>query len=116
MSAGLPREQRLSIEARLAQTQKKWDEAATLYQTLWKSFPDELEYGLRVAQTQVAGGHAREALATVDSLRRHPVAAGRGSRGSTSRKPTAPGRSRITRARKAPRPAPRARRSDWARE
>ncbi len=72
MSAGLPREQRLSIEARLAQTQKKWDEAATLYQTLWKSFPDEVEYGLRLAQAQVAGGHAREALATLDSLRKQP--------------------------------------------
>jgi tetratricopeptide (TPR) repeat protein len=72
MSAGLPREQRLSIEARLAQTQKKWDEASTLYQTLWKSFPDEVEYGLRLAQAQVAGGHAREALATLDSLRRQP--------------------------------------------
>ncbi len=72
MSAGLPREQRLSIEARLAQTQKKWDEAATLYQTLWKSFPDEVEYGLRLAQAQVAGGRAREALATLDSLRKQP--------------------------------------------
>jgi tetratricopeptide (TPR) repeat protein/TolB-like protein len=72
MSAGLPREQRLSIEARLAQTQKKWDEAATLYQTLWKSFPDEVEYGLRLAQAQVAGGHAREALATLDALRKQP--------------------------------------------
>ena len=72
MSAGLPRAQRLPIEARLKQTQKKWDEAATLYQELWSAFPDELEYGLRVAQTQIAGGHAKEALATIDSLRRLP--------------------------------------------
>ena len=76
LSAGLVREQKLPIEARLAQAQKKWDEAATLYQTLWKSFPDELEYGLRVAQTQVAGGHAKDALATVDSLRRLPLPQG----------------------------------------
>ena len=72
MSAGLPRAQRLPIEARLKQTQKKWDEAAALYQELWSAFPDELEYGLRVAQTQIAGGHAKEALATIDSLRRLP--------------------------------------------
>lgn len=76
MSAGLPREQGLAIEARLAQAQKKWDEAAGLYQTLWKSFPDELEYGLRVAQTQVAGGHANDALTTVGSLRRLPLPQG----------------------------------------
>ncbi len=76
LSSGLPREQRLPIEARLAQAQRRWDEAATLYQTLWKSFPDELEYGLRVAQTQVAGGHARDSLATVDSLRRLPLPQG----------------------------------------
>jgi tetratricopeptide (TPR) repeat protein/TolB-like protein len=76
LSSGLPREQKLPIEARLAQAQKKWDEAATLYQTLWKSFPDELEYGLRVAQTQVAGGHARDGLATVDALRRLPLPQG----------------------------------------
>ena len=69
MSAGLPREQRLPIEARLAQAQKKWDDAARLYQTLSKSFPDEIEYGLRLAQTQVAGGHAKDALMTVGSLR-----------------------------------------------
>ena len=50
LSSGLPREQRLPIEARLAEAQRRWAEAATLYQTLWKSFPDELEYGLRVAQ------------------------------------------------------------------
>ncbi len=72
MSAGLPRIPRLVIEARLAQAQKKWDEAARLYQTLWRSSPDELEYGLRVAQTQVAGGHPRDALTTVEALRRLP--------------------------------------------
>ncbi len=76
MSAGLPREQRLAIEARLAQAQKKWDEATGLYQTLRKAFPDELEYGLRVAQIQVAGGHAKDALQTVGSLRRLPLPLG----------------------------------------
>ena len=80
MSAGLPRTSRLVIEARLAQAQKKWDEAARLYQTLWRSFPDELEYGLRVAQTQVAGGHPRDALTTVEALRRLPSPQGEDTR------------------------------------
>ena len=112
LSSGLPREQRLPIEARLAQAQRKWDEATALYQTLWKSFPDELEYGLRVAQTQVAGGHARDSLATVAPCadchcRRERIP------GSTSPRQTPPARSRTTRARRAPRSAPRRRPSAW---
>lgn len=69
---GLSKEEQLMARARLAQTRKKWDEAIGLYQSLWRDYPDDLEYGLRLAQAQLSGGHLKDCLATVVLLRRLP--------------------------------------------
>ncbi len=69
---GLANEERLQIQARLAESRKKWDEAIGLYQSLWKDYPDDLEYGLRLAQAQLSGGHLKDSLATVALLKRLP--------------------------------------------
>ncbi|HEV7505072.1 MAG TPA: tetratricopeptide repeat protein [Thermoanaerobaculia bacterium] len=76
LAASLSREERLAIEARLHQVSKKWDRAAETYGSLWTFFPDEIEYGLQLADSQTAGGHGTEAAATLAVLRRLPPPAG----------------------------------------
>ncbi|MGA8237154.1 MAG: serine/threonine-protein kinase, partial [Candidatus Sulfotelmatobacter sp.] len=70
LSASLSREDRLLTEARYRETSKEWDNAAESYRTLFGFFPDNLEYGLLLARAQTRGGRGKEALATVESLRR----------------------------------------------
>jgi eukaryotic-like serine/threonine-protein kinase len=76
LSASLSREDRLLTEARYRETSKEWDNAAENYRTLFRFFPDNLEYGLLLAKAQTRGGKGKEALATVESLRRSPPPAG----------------------------------------
>lgn len=72
-SAGkLPREERLLIEARYQESVQSWDKAAEIYRSLWTFFPDDLEYGLRLAQAQISGERAAPALQTLAALRRLP--------------------------------------------
>ena len=40
------------------------------YRTLWGFFPDNLEYGLRLAAAQIAAGQGKEALSTVEEMRK----------------------------------------------
>jgi tetratricopeptide (TPR) repeat protein/TolB-like protein len=74
-SRDLPRDERLRIEARYHETAREWKEALEIYQVLFGFFPDEVEYGLRLAQTQTAVGRGEEALATLQALRRLPAGA-----------------------------------------
>ena len=74
LSAGLGREERLSIEGRYFETTHAWDKAVQTYQTLRKEYPDNLEYGLRLAAAQTQAGEARRALETVQALRSLPSA------------------------------------------
>ncbi len=70
LSSKLPREERLLIEARYRAANKEWEKAADLYRTLFGFFPDNLEYGLLLADAQTAAGKGSDALITVDSLRK----------------------------------------------
>ena len=56
LSAGLGREEHLSIEGRYFETTHAWDKAVVTYQTLRTEFPDNLEYGLRLAAAQTQAG------------------------------------------------------------
>ncbi len=76
LSGALSREDRLLIEARYREMSKEWDNAAGNYRTLFGFFPDNLEYGLLLAKAQTRGGKGKEALATVESLRKPPASAG----------------------------------------
>ncbi|MEA2600967.1 MAG: hypothetical protein QOF89_1959 [Acidobacteriota bacterium] len=80
LSGALPREQRLAIEARRYQVSKQWDQAAETYRSLWTFFPDDIEYGLQLADSQTAGGHGAEAAATLAALHRIPPPAGQDPR------------------------------------
>jgi tetratricopeptide (TPR) repeat protein len=74
LSAGLPRAERLSIEARFLESAGQWDQAISVYRRLGELFPDDLDYGLRLAAAQVRAGRGKDALATVELLRRKPDA------------------------------------------
>ncbi|PYX30668.1 MAG: hypothetical protein DMG80_11680, partial [Acidobacteria bacterium] len=70
LSASLSRDERLMIEGRLREATREWPKAVETYRTLWRFFPDNLEYGLRLATAQTAAGQPKEALATVEEMRR----------------------------------------------
>ncbi len=72
LSANLPREQRLSIEAVYREALKDWAGAARIRLTLATFFPDNLEYGLDLAEAQRRAGRGEDALATLARLRRLP--------------------------------------------
>ena len=76
LSSSLSREDRLLTEARYRETSKEWDNAAENYRTLFGFFPDNLEYGLLLARAQTRGGKGKDALVTVESLRRLASPAG----------------------------------------
>jgi tetratricopeptide (TPR) repeat protein/TolB-like protein len=70
LSASLSRDERLMIEGRLREATREWPKAVETYRTLWRFFPDNLEYGLRLAAAQTAAGQPKDALATVEEMRR----------------------------------------------
>lgn len=76
LAASLPKEERLAIEARYREANKEWDKASELYQSLWTFYPDNLEYGLDLANAQSVGGFTQKALQTIQALRRLPPPAG----------------------------------------
>jgi DNA-binding winged helix-turn-helix (wHTH) protein/tetratricopeptide (TPR) repeat protein len=76
LAARLPQEQRLAIEARASEVKKDWARAGELYRSLWTFYPDNLEYGLRLADCLSAGGHGERALAAVEEMRKLPPPAG----------------------------------------
>lgn len=73
LSSGLSREERLVIEARLWESRKEWDRAIEVERTLFGFFPDRLDYGLKLAGAQTAGGRAKDALATIARLAQLPA-------------------------------------------
>jgi eukaryotic-like serine/threonine-protein kinase len=75
LSARLPREDRLLVEARYREANKEWDHAIENYGLLFGFFPDNLEYGILLAQSQIRGGKSKDALKTIETLRRLPAPA-----------------------------------------
>ena len=75
LSANLPREDRLWVEGRYSETAKQWEKAVEIYRTLWIFSPDNLDYGLRLAEAQISARKAKDALATIEGLRTAPLPA-----------------------------------------
>ncbi|HSS97919.1 MAG TPA: protein kinase [Terriglobales bacterium] len=73
LSSKLLREQKLLVEARYREVTSEWDKAVDIYRNLQNIAPDELDYGLRLAFTQIRGGKAQEAISTIQKLRTLPV-------------------------------------------
>ncbi len=75
LSQNLSREERLFVEGRYHEFSHEWPKAIEIYRTLTGFFPDNLEYGLRLAASQAAGGSGKDALATIEGLRNLPAPA-----------------------------------------
>jgi tetratricopeptide (TPR) repeat protein len=72
LSEGLSREERLSVEARYRATANDWGKASEIYRTLFNFFPDNLDYGLQLARAQSHAGKGKDALTTIELLRKLP--------------------------------------------
>ena len=58
LASNLGREEHLIIEGRARETAFEWREAVNVYQTLFGFFPDNIEYGLRLAEVQISADEA----------------------------------------------------------
>ena len=70
LSAGLADEDRLAVEAQYYVAAKEWGKGADIYRNLWQKYPDNVDYGLRLAEAQTWGGAPESALTTLAALRK----------------------------------------------
>jgi len=75
LAAGLARAEHLWIEGRYWELNRKWDKAVEIYRSLFSFFPDNVDYGLRLAAAQKQARTVDEALATLAALRQLPAPA-----------------------------------------
>jgi eukaryotic-like serine/threonine-protein kinase len=75
MSANLSREERLLVEGRYREINHEYDKTIEIYRTLFVLFPDNLDYGLKLADIQSRGSKSHDALTTIESLRKLPAPA-----------------------------------------
>ena len=75
-SAKLSRENQLWVEGRYREAMHDWPRAVDVYRMLWGFFPDNVDYGLRLARVQASAGMGKEALVTVETLAKRPPPAG----------------------------------------
>ena len=80
LAGALPREPRLGIQARVHELSRDWARASETYRSLWTFYPDNLEYGLKLANSLMRGGRPAEALETIAALRRLPPPEGEDAR------------------------------------
>jgi len=73
LAVGLPPEERLVVEARYFEAARDWAQAAADWEKLWSAYPDDLDYGLRVAACRTGAGQADQALAAALALRNLPA-------------------------------------------
>ena len=76
LAGDLPREARLLIEGRQAEATRDWNRAIDAYGALYGFYPDNVEYGLRLARAQGNGGRGADALRTLEAIRAQSPAAG----------------------------------------
>ncbi len=72
LSSELSRADRLGIEALYSEATHDWPKAIETYSTLYHFFPDNLEYGLRLVAMQNKAGKGKDALLTLQALRKLP--------------------------------------------
>jgi DNA-binding winged helix-turn-helix (wHTH) protein/tetratricopeptide (TPR) repeat protein/TolB-like protein len=80
LSGPLGREEKLAIEAHLQEATKAWGKASETYRTLWSFFPDDLDYGLKLASSLTTAGRVEEARAAIEALHRLPEPSGQDPR------------------------------------
>jgi eukaryotic-like serine/threonine-protein kinase len=75
-NAGLPQEYVVLAQARAAEMNKQWDAGVDDYKSLFRLFPQHLNYGLRLALVQIEGSKPTDGLATLDTLGKLPAPMG----------------------------------------
>jgi tetratricopeptide (TPR) repeat protein len=70
LSENLSEEQRLLIQGSFYEMMRDWAKAIGSYRALFSLFPDDVNYGLRLAEAQGFSGDSKGALETLDSLKR----------------------------------------------
>jgi DNA-binding winged helix-turn-helix (wHTH) protein/tetratricopeptide (TPR) repeat protein len=73
LSSNLSRPERLLVEARYHETSRDWEKAAGIYRALFEFFPDNLEYGLALANAEYKANEWKDALNTIAVLRKLPA-------------------------------------------
>lgn len=72
LSTDLPRAQGLLVEGEYYESLGKQEQAASVYHALFESYPDNLDYGLRLVIAQTLSGHGSQAMEIIQRLRRMP--------------------------------------------
>lgn len=72
LSGNFARREQLVAEGRYRELSRNLPAALEIYRTLWNFFPDDLEYGLRLATVQTESGQGKDALASVARMRHLP--------------------------------------------
>jgi tetratricopeptide (TPR) repeat protein len=72
LARDLPRADRLFVEACAHEALSEWRAAADAYGALFRFFPDDIEHGLSLANAQRRDGRPKDALATLEALRKLP--------------------------------------------
>jgi DNA-binding winged helix-turn-helix (wHTH) protein/tetratricopeptide (TPR) repeat protein len=80
LSKSLSPEDQLSVEGRYRSATREWSKAVEVYRALVALFPDDLDYGLRLAAAQTATARPHDALVTLDQLRSLSPPAGKDPR------------------------------------
>ena len=79
LSQHLPKEEQLLVEGQYYRAIADWPKAVQAYQSLFRLFPDRLDYGLLLASAQISLRPA-DALQTLENLRHLPPPAGEDAR------------------------------------
>jgi|HubBroStandDraft_6_1064221.scaffolds.fasta_scaffold00203_7 serine/threonine protein kinase/tetratricopeptide (TPR) repeat protein len=72
LSGNLSREERLLVEGQYREMTRDRQVAIEIYRTLTGFFPDDAEYGLRLANAQIRGGEPKDAIVTIAALKTLP--------------------------------------------
>jgi tetratricopeptide (TPR) repeat protein len=72
LSGNLSHEDRLVVEGRYRSISNEYGKATEVYRALFTLFPDNVDYGLKLADAQARGNKGNDSLATVESLRKLP--------------------------------------------
>lgn len=72
LAANLSQEDRLRFQGQSYEAESQWEKAIASYRALFELEPDNLDYGLKLANTQIFGGKANDALETLARLRKLP--------------------------------------------
>jgi eukaryotic-like serine/threonine-protein kinase len=72
LSSGLRRDEQLRVQGQYYEASHQWDKAIETYRSLYQESQDDLDYGLRLANAQIAASKVADAKATLAELRKLP--------------------------------------------